>query len=129
MAETEFKHIASFEDRDSVVLTVLEQRLDSEEVTVALRRELFAAVASAPSNLVLNLRNVKMMHTLALQTLLELRKSVLVKQGRIVLCGLNPAVAMMLEVTGFIDRHNSSHALFETDPDVASALARLNAVP
>ena len=129
MAEAEFQHIATFADGDSVVLTVLAQRLDSEQATEALRGELFAAVASAPPNLVLNLRNVTMMHTLALQTLLELRKAVLVKKGRIVLCGLNPAVAMMLEVTGFIDRHGSSHALFETDPDVPSALARLNAAP
>lgn len=126
MADSEFQHIATFVDGDNAVLTVLAQRLDSEKVTEALRRELFAAVANAPLNVVLNLRNVLMMHTLALQTLLELRKAVTAKKGRIVLCGLTPSVTMMQEVTGFIDRHGSSHALFDADPDVPSALARLN---
>ena len=127
MAEAEFQHIATFVDGDSVVLTVLEQRLDSEKMTEALHRELFAAVKNAPPNVVLNLRNVRMMHTLALQTLLDLRKEVAAKQGRIVLCGLAPSVTMVLEVTGFIDRHGSSHALFESDADVPAALARLKA--
>jgi len=127
MAESEFQHIATFAAGDNVVLTVLEQRLDSELVTDALRQELFAAVTSAPPNVVLNLHNVKMMHTLALQTLLELRKKVLAKKGRIVLCGLSPSVTMMLEITAFIDGGGSPHALFEAYPDVPSALARLNA--
>src|SRR5262245_15476138 len=123
MAEAEFQHIATYVDGDCVVVTVLEKRLDSEKVTAAVRRALFAALASAPRNVVLNLRNVTMMHTLALQTLLELRKTVIAKRGRIVLTGLAPAVAMMLEATAFIDPAGSSHALFKTDPDVASALA------
>ncbi len=129
MLAAEFQHIATFSDANSLVLTVLETRLDSEKATESLRRELFAAVANAPPHVVLNLRNVEMMHTLALQTLLELRKLVMAKKGRIVLCGLTPSVAMVLEITGFIDRQGSPHALFETDPDVPSALARLNAAP
>ena len=128
MAESEFEYITALMAADCLVLTITEKRLDDEAVTSALRLELLAAVAAGPAKVILNLRNVKMMHTLALRMLLDLRKKVRECRGRVVLCGLSTSVTEVLRITAFVASGESSHALFETAPDVSAAIALLNAL-
>ena len=127
MSESEFQYITVLTAGECVVLTITEQRLDNELVTAALSRELLAAVVTGPAKVILNLRNVKMMHTYALQMLLDLRKKVRERQGRVVLCGLSVTVTEILRITAFIDPGRSPDAFFETAPDVNAAIAQLNA--
>ncbi len=128
MPEPQLQYVQRRLEQGNLVLTVTESRLDSENLAHMLHVELLAAADTGePANVVLNLEGVHKIHTMALQSLLDLRRRLADSAGQIVLCGLSPIVAEVLRITGLIDTSGqTSDALFATEPDVASAIARLN---
>ena len=127
MPEQSFLHLHCDVVQDVLVVTVIQHRLDTEKVMEEVRLELFAAVETREyRHVVLDLQNVAMLQTLVLKTLVDLRKQLVIQNGRVLLCGLQPVVREVLRITGFVDPQDASHGLFEATNDVPAALVRLN---
>ena len=128
MSEPQLQYVQRRLEQGILVLTVTESRLDSELLAHMLHHELLAAVGSSePADVILNLEAVHKIHTMALESLLDLRRKLVDGAGRVVLCGLTPFVAEVLRITGLIDSSGQNSAgLFATEPDVPSAITRLN---
>ena len=126
-SEQQFQHLRNQVVQGVFVMTITDARLDSEILTVELRQELFAAVeATASLNFVLNFQNVEMMHSQALRVLVDFRRQIAERSGRVVLCGLPPTLVEILQIVGFINRSDAPQNLFETAADVPAVLARWN---
>jgi anti-anti-sigma factor len=90
-------------------------RLDETAAADADRALLERVKAGAP-RLLLDLSGVEYVSSSGLGVLLMLNRAVKKQRGALKLCGLNPFVAEVFEVGNF-------HQLFETHPDLATALA------
>ena len=127
MSEQAFQHLHCDVVQAVLVVTVTARRLDSEKVMDEVHLALFAAVdAHHCIHVVLDLRNVQMLQTLVLKTLVDLRKKVVRRNGYVVLCGLQPVVQEVLRITGFIDLNDASRGLFKAVSDVPAAIAQLH---
>ena len=131
MAETQFQYITLDTTREHPVVTITQPGLNGERFVRVLQPELLAAAnLIEPSHLVLDLREVKMLQTLALQALLSLQRKLAEQSGRIVLCGLSPIVVQILEITALVaSPARLSNTLFDVEPDVSAAIAHLNRLP
>jgi anti-anti-sigma factor len=65
------------------------------------------------------------MASLGFRPLLSLNRLVRQRQGRFILCGLQPQVAETFAVTRLIDTSGVHRATFENFPDVPTAVADL----
>jgi len=122
MAEMTFQHLSC----PVVVLkeNVAEGRGDT--LADALRSELLAVyVQSAATHAILDYSAVTYQASAGFRPLLSLLRQVRNRNGRFILCGLNPEVAETFSVTRLIDTSGSVKATFETFPDVPSAVAAL----
>ena len=127
MSERIFQRLSCGLIQDVLIVTITDRRLDTTTLMDELRAELFQALeAHQGSHVVLNLRNVQMLQTLVLKTLVDLRKEVVRRNGYVVLCGLQPVVQEVLRITGFIDFNDASHGLFKAVSDVPAAIAQLH---
>ena len=117
--------------RKHLVLTITETRLDNDIMARRLEEELLAAIETVgPGHVVLDLHKVAILHSIALQSLLNLRRRVDRRSGHVVLCGLCPIVEQVFQITGLIAEPNRpAPVLFEVKPDVAAALAHLELLP
>jgi anti-anti-sigma factor len=110
-----------------LILTVIEPELFSDSVVDALGQELVTSVTEAKAQkVVLNLEQVTTIRTAAFRPFLRLRAQLLETGGRLVICGLAPAVAEVFEVTKVATSSGAAPLVFETAPTVAEAIARLN---
>ena len=127
MAEPHFSLVKTRLDQGVLVLTVTEARLQSDSLAETLRMQLLAALGHyGVSKIVLDLQNVKALSSSGIRPLLSLRRHVEEQKGRLVLCGLSSVVATVLQTTRLIGSSRTSAALYETEPDAAAAVARLN---
>ena len=128
MAEPKFRYLTRRMDQDVLVLTITAPELNSDELTDAMRQELLQAVSptTAPK-VALDFQKVTYIASPGIRLLLGFRRHFRDMSGRLILCCLNPMIADVLNTVRLINTTSSSlPVLFETAPDVATAIARLN---
>jgi len=127
MAEPAYQHLRSSTQKDVLVLTMTDSRIQGDVLADALRDELLHAVKeSGLKKIVLDLRPVSYISSAAFRPLLSLRRHLQETGGRFVLCNLSPHVADVFEVTRLISTSQSTPAPFETAADVPAAIACLH---
>ena len=113
-------------DRGALVLTIVQPRIQGEEIAQELREEMQRAVEQSGVNrVVVDLRHTRYLSSIAFWPLLTLRKQLLEAGGRLIICGLSGDVEDVFATTKMIRTDGAADAPFEVAPDAASAVARL----
>jgi anti-sigma B factor antagonist len=82
------------------VVSLTNRKLLTEESIKAVREELFQLVdQSNRKNLLLNFSNIEHMSSAVLGILLRLNKRILTAGGKLVLCGIDPQLREVFEIT------------------------------
>jgi anti-anti-sigma factor len=122
MSETTLQHFSC----PAVILKVNVAAIRGDSLADALRSELLAVyLQSAATHVILDYSAVTYQASAGFRPLLSLLRQVRQRQGRFILCGLNPEVAETFAVTRLIDTSGNVKATFESFPDVPSAVAAL----
>ena len=120
-----FRHLQSRTEQGVLVLTVTQAELSGEELTTEINRELTAAVDSTGgvTKVVLDFRHVTYLASLGISALLKFHHHLRAKDGQVVLCMVNAAVADVLFTCKLASPKPSAKVPFELVPDVATAMA------
>jgi anti-anti-sigma factor len=130
MAEPQYRLLKTGTEQGVLVLTITEPQIEGDEVARALQQELLAAVAAAGARkVVIDLQHVKYISSVAFGPLLHLRRKLQEVDGRFYVCGLSPMVGDVFYTTRMVSPSGTFVAPFEMQPDVAAAIAALNAAP
>jgi anti-anti-sigma factor len=122
MSEMTVQHLSC----PAVILKVNVAAVRGDTLADALRSELLAVyLQSSATHAILDYSTVTYQASAGFRPLLSLLKQVRQRQGRFILCGLNPEVAETFAVTRLIDTSGTVKATFESFPDVPSAVAAL----
>jgi anti-anti-sigma factor len=109
-----------------LVLTIVQPRIQGEEIAQSLRAEMLAEVARTGANrVVIDLRNARYLSSVAFWPLLSLRRQLLDAGGRLLICGLSGDIEDVFMTTKMISPGGEVDAPFEVAPDAAAAVARL----
>jgi anti-anti-sigma factor len=109
-----------------LILTILQSRLQGEEIAHDLREEMGRAVTQAKiPRVVIDLGQVRYLSSVAFWPLLSLRKQLIGAGGRLIICGLSGDIEDVFATTKMISTDGAADAPFEVAPDVAAAVARL----
>ena len=126
MPQSKYRHLTSGTEQGVLVLTLTDPQIRGDEMAEELRNELLAAVAEAGADrVVLDLRQVNYVSSVAFRPLLQLHGALKDRQGRIVLCNLAEPIREVLHLTRLISTSRSARSPFEEQPDVAAAVASL----
>ena len=126
MPEPTYRHLKSGMDQGVLVLTLNVPELHGDQMADELREELLDATTGA-QKVVLDFQPMGFMSSVGFRPLLSLRRKLLEGGGQLVFCNLGPAILDVLHTTRMISTSRSSVAPFDAEPDVPSAVARLNA--
>lgn len=119
-----FRHHTSRIEQDLLVIRLTEARLQGDDLADDLNEEMLATVnGTASTRVVLDCEAVEALTTACLRPLLNLRKDLQGKGGRLVLCNLRPLVAEVLTATRLINSGNAAPAPLETAADLPAAIA------
>jgi stage II sporulation protein AA (anti-sigma F factor antagonist) len=117
---------ASHIDCPVVVLTINLTQVVGDDLADEIRDQMLAvAVPSRAKNVVLDFHKVTFLSSSGFRPLLSLHRLLRQQGGKLVLCGLTPAVTEIFEVTRLISTRGQGKAPFEVHPDVRSAVASL----
>jgi anti-anti-sigma factor len=124
MSEPTYRHLTAYTVKGVRVLTLTDPQVRGDELADELRDDLLAATGDA-DRVVLDLRHVEYLSSVAFRPLLQLHKALKERQGRVVLCHLSEPVLDVLHLTRLISTSGTSRAPFEEQPDLAAAIASL----
>jgi anti-anti-sigma factor len=94
------KHIHVSPEDSGTTITLLDKEIRDDAQSTALRDELVRVVnQSDPPNIILDMRNVEYITSIALLPFAMLRKTIDAREGRVVLCNVSDVVAKVLTVT------------------------------
>jgi anti-anti-sigma regulatory factor len=112
--------------KDLLVATIVMAHLLDDAAVEGVYEDLGAIAASGAGKVVVDFEQVKgISHTL-LPLLHRLAQHVRERGGRLVLCGLAPALAEMFHLDTLARAGESSHAQLQLVPDAETAIARLS---
>jgi anti-anti-sigma factor len=121
-----FRHHASRIEEGILVITLTESKLQGDQLADTLNDALLATVVSANVNkVILDMGPVELITTACLRPLLNLRKHLHAKGGRLILCNLHPLVSEVLTVTRLTSTTGTGQVPLESAKDVAAAQAAL----
>src|SRR5947209_1688649 len=104
MTDHEHDRVKVATDGDILVLTILEKHVEGDAIAEELRERLQKALHhSACRHAIIDLREVEYISSVAFRPLLSLRRALLERKGRLVLCGLNPVVGDIFFTTRMIN--------------------------
>jgi anti-anti-sigma factor len=107
----------------------MEKQLQDEKLASAIQEELLALVAHANAQkIVIDLQHIEYISSVAFRPLLHLRRKMQENGGRMVLCGLSPAVGDVFYTTRLVNRAGTFAAPFDLEQDIPTAVARLNSI-
>jgi anti-anti-sigma factor len=130
MPEPSYAHLTSRVENGALVLTLTDSQIRGDAIAEALRAELLDAVArSGVARVVLDMKEVEFISSVAFRPLLQLHGKVKDLNGRLIICEMSPAVAEVMRLTRMVSSRGSSHGLFEEQPDLTRALESLNTAP
>lgn len=128
MPEPTYRHVKTRMDQGILVLTLDIPELHGDQMADELREDFLAAIdATGAKKVVLDCQRLGFMSSVGFRPLLSLRRKVQETSGQLVFCNLGPAITDVFQTTRMISTSRSSVAPFDVEPDVASAIARLNA--
>jgi anti-anti-sigma factor len=111
-----------------LVLTLLWDHIEGEEAAHELGREVQEAVGSTGATaVVVDLQHTRFVSSAFFWPLLNLRRRLQEKGGRLLICGLSGAVEDVFCTTRMVSSGGSVDAPFQMAPDRAEAVARLSA--
>jgi anti-anti-sigma factor len=127
MPEPSYAHLTSRVESGALVLTLTDTQVRGDDIAEALRTEMLDAVArTGIGRVVLDMREVEFISSVAFRPLLQLHGKVKEMNGRLIICEMSPAVAEVMRLTRMVSSRGSSHGLFEEQPDLPHALDSLN---
>jgi len=113
-----------------LVLTLLWPQIEGEEAAHALGAGIQEAVArTAATAVVVDLQHTRFVSSAFFWPLLNLRRQLQAKGGRLLICGLTGAVEDVFSTTRMVSTGGSVDAPFQMAPDRAAAVARLSGAP
>ena len=126
MPDPAYTHLTQRTENGILVLTLADSQVRGDETAEALRAELLDAVSrSGLDRVVLNMKAVEFISSVAFRPLLQLHAKLKEVNGRLVVCDMKPSVAEVMRLTRMVSSRGSSHGLFEEQPDLPSALDSL----
>jgi anti-anti-sigma factor len=126
MSQTNYRHLESSVQSGVLVITVTENQLQDEKLAQAIQDELLSVVNSAGlSSVVVDLRNIRYVSSVAFRPLLRLRRHVHDAGGKLVLCGMSRIVGDVFFTTKLVSPDGSFVAPFEMAADAAAAVERI----
>jgi anti-anti-sigma factor len=106
------------------VLRITEAQVHGDALAETLRDELLAAYQqSGALHVVIDMAEITYLASAGIRPLLGLNRRLHENGGRLVLAGLQPEIASVLSITRLISMSDSTAGTFDTQPDVASAVA------
>jgi len=109
-----------------LMLTIVQPRIQGEEIAQSLREEMLSEVDRAGVNrVVIDLQHARYLSSVAFWPLLSLRRQLLDAGGRLIICGLSGDIEDIFMTTKMISPGGEVDAPFEVAPDAAAAMARL----
>jgi anti-anti-sigma factor len=127
LADVRYRHLKSHVEQGALVLTLVESQILDDDLAEAVRLEMLAAVAHAGvPRVVVDFHAVKSVSSAIFRPLISLQGRLREHGGRLVLCGLTVMVGQVLHMCGLIEGPGTSSPCFETEPDLAAALARVH---
>ncbi len=109
-----------------LVVRVTEAQVMGDTVADALRDQLLALYdQTGATHAVIDMEQVAYLSSAGIRPLLALNREVREREGRLILCGLNPDVEGVFVATRLISHSHSAPATFESAPDISSAIAHL----
>src|SRR5690348_9329016 len=115
MAEPHYHHLKANLDQAVLVLTITETELQDEKLADALGEEFLDAVAQfAAHRVVVDMRRLKYVSSVAFRPLLRLRSKLQDSGGRLLLCGLTPLVGDIFYTTKMLNKSGVFEAPFQT---------------
>ena len=120
-------------DRETVLLrdareceADADSQLQNERAAEELLQELVAMVDHYRSRrVVVDLRNIEYLSSVAFRPLLNLRRKLQETDGRMILCNLSNMVGDIFYTTRLVSPSGSFDALFEMEPDLPAAITAL----
>jgi anti-anti-sigma factor len=123
MAQEQPQHLKAEIAGDVLVLTILDQHVEGDAIAEELRERLLQALAQTSCrHAVIDLQQVQYISSVAFRPLLSLRRSLLERNGRLVLCGLNPVVGDVFFTTRMVDPAGQPAPIFDMQPGVQEAI-------
>jgi anti-anti-sigma factor len=120
------RHHRSRVENGVAVLSMALKELRGEDLANDLGKELISSwQASKSAHVILDLKEVEIVTSPCIRSLLQLRNQVKERGGHVALCGLLPQVAETFTVTRLISPSSETPSLFASFPDVTAALATL----
>jgi anti-anti-sigma factor len=115
-------------EQDILVLTIVQPRIQGEEIAHQLREEMQLALQGAGVNrVVLDFQHVRYLSSVAFWPLLTLRRQLLNSGGRLLICGLSGDIEDVFMTTKMISSGGMADAPFEVASDVAAAIEKIRA--
>ncbi len=113
-----------------LVLTLRWAQIEGEDAARTLGREIQEAVTrTAATAVVVDLQHTRFVSSAFFWPLLNLRRQLQAKGGRLLICGLTGAVEDVFCTTRMVSTGGAVDAPFQLAPDRAAAVARLSAAP
>jgi anti-anti-sigma factor len=126
MSELRYRYLKTNIDQGVLILTLSPSRLEGDGMAQTIVEEMQAAVALAGADkVVFNLEHVQYLTSANFRPFLSLRKHLMEMGGDMVICNLSPPVLDIFQVTRLVRTTGSGAVIFETQPDVAAAVAFL----
>jgi anti-anti-sigma factor len=110
-----------------VILRINSVQISGDLIAEELRDEFLAVYSrSGAQSVVIDFQQVAYMSSAGFRPLLSLLRQVRNQGGRLVLCGLRPAVEEPFLITRLINTGGPGPSTFEVQPDLATAVASLD---
>ncbi len=128
MTEQPHQRLKAERAGDILVLTILETHVEGDTIAEELREAMLGALGDA-RHAVIDLAHIQYISSVAFRPFLSLRRSLLERGGRLVVCGLNPVVGDIFFTTRMIDPEGHPAQIFDMQPGVQEALDHLQKLP
>src|SRR5437868_5281313 len=116
MEKPEYHYLTAKVEQTVLVLTITETRLQEERVAEALFQEMLKAASQiAVRKVVVDMRHLEYMSSVAFRPLLRLRGRLQKSGGRMILCGLTPLVGDIFYTTKMLSPSGSLDAPFQME--------------
>ncbi len=127
MAERALRHALVHMEGDILIATIVDAKLESEDVCARLREELLEAVTHAEARkVIVDFRNVQAASSVAFRPLLSIRRIMQQTNGRMLLCHLSEQILQMFHATRLLVPERPSMATFQELSTLSAAIAELN---
>ncbi len=123
MTQEQREHLKVETAGDVLVFTILARNVEGDAIAEELRDQLLRALAQTSCrHAIIDLQQVQYISSVAFRPLLSLRRGLLERNGKLVLCGLNPVVGDVFFTTRMVDPAGQPAPIFDMQPGVQEAL-------